>query len=108
MKKIKLFTLAFVIGTASIFATTNPNPTKTDIRTQIVNLLDTPSFLVDNTVDLNVSFTFNSEGEIVVLNVNSKNRKVLDYVRTNINGKKIENPGKQNKLYIVPLKIERS
>ncbi len=109
MKKIKLFALAFVLGTVTIFATENmlPDPPKKDIRNQIASLLDIPEFQVDRSLNFNVSFIFDSEGRIVVTDVDTKNRKVLEYVRKHINGKTIATPGKENKLYIAPLRIEK-
>lgn len=108
MKKIKVLAFALVLGTTSLFAsnTTVPDEVTKQIRTEIVNLLDAPEFSVEKDVQLLITFTFNSEGEIVVLNVNSKNRDVLNYVRENLNGKKITNPGEQFKQYTMPLKVE--
>jgi len=106
MKKIKLFALAFVIGTAGLFATELVNPTpKKEIRTQIVKLLKTPRFAVPNDIELTVTFTFSSEGELVVLDVDSNNRDVLKYVRKHMNYKKIQNPGERDKMYTMPIKL---
>jgi hypothetical protein len=107
MKKFKLFALALVIGTAGLFAAEleSPKTPKKEIRTQIVKLLKTPRFAVPNDIDVTVTFTFSSEGELVVLNVDSKNKDVLKYIRKNLNYKKIQNPGDQNKLYEMPLKL---
>ena len=108
MRKFKLLALAFVIGTSSLFATTvdNPDVPKKEIRNQIINLLGTPDFIVSNEINVIISFTFSSEGEIVVLNVDSKNSDVLNFVRENLNYKKISNPGERDKLYTMPLKVK--
>lgn len=110
MRKFKLMALAFVIGTASLFATNvnEPKDPNKEIRNQIVNLLEAPDFVVENEIVVNLTFTFSSEGEIVVLAVSCKNCDVLDYVRKHINYKKIENPGIKNKKYTMPLKIKAS
>lgn len=110
MKNLKLLALALVIGTTSIFANTAnlPDEITKKIRTQIVELLDEPEFTVSNDIAVMITFTFNSEGQIVVLNVDSGNRDVLDYVRENLNGKKIENPGKRDIHYTMPLKMKVS
>ena len=107
MKKFKLLALAFVIGTAGLFAAEidGPDTPKKEIRTQIVKLLKTPRFAVPNDIDVTVTFTFSSEGELVVLDVDSDNRDVLKYVRKNLNYKKIQNPGDRDKLYTMPLKL---
>jgi len=108
MKKFKLLALAFVLGTVSLFATNGvtPDEPNKEIRNQMVQLLDTPDFTVQEDMDIAITFTFNSEGEIVVLNVNSQNTEVLNYVRENLNGKVMKIPGERDKLYAMPLKIK--
>ena len=107
MRKFKLLALALVIGTASLLATTVEDVPNEEIRSQIVKLLETPDFGVDYEMTVNISFTFSSEGEVVVLNVDSKNRNVLNYIRKNLNYKKIQSPGERDKLYTMPLKIAK-
>ena len=108
MRKFKLLALALVIGTASLFATNvdNPDVPKKEIRNQIISLLKAPNFSVIDEIIVNISFTFSSEGEIVVLNVDSKNSDVLNFIRKNLNYKKIKNPGERDKLYTMPLKMK--
>ena len=108
MRKFKLMALALIIGTASLFAANGDNlkePNK-KIRTQIVNLLESPDFNVENDATVNITFTFSSQGEIVVLKVDCDNCDILDYVRNHINYKKVENPSEVNKLYTIPLKLK--
>jgi len=109
MKKFKLLALAFVIGTAGLFAAneSTPDVPKKVIRTQIVQLLDTPDFVIDDDMSIAVTFTFNSEGEIIVLKVDSRDRDVLNYVRENINGQSIETPGERGKHYIMPITMKK-
>ena len=109
MRKFKLLALALVIGTASLFAGNigdSDVPNK-EIRSQIVKLLKAPDFEVNGDITVTLTFTFSSEGEVVVLGVDSKNRNVLNYIRKNLNYKKIQNPGERDKLYTMPLKIAR-
>lgn len=107
MKKIKLLALALVIGTASLFAANGDDPKEPNkkIRSQIVNLLQASVLNIDNETTVLISFTFSSQGEIVVLNVDSSNKNILNYIRENLNYKKVKNPGEQDKLYTMPLKI---
>ena len=108
MRKFQLLALAFVIGTASVFAV-NPNPTpKKVIRSQIVDLLTTPEFDVNTTMTVHVTFTFNSDGQIVVLKVDSRNKDVLNYLRTHLNYQKVDNPGEKDKIYSMDLKIKEA
>lgn len=108
MRKIKLLAVALVIGTASLFAATVEEVPSEEIRSQIVKLLQTPDFGIDTEMTVNISFTFSSEGEVVVLSVDSKRRNVLNYIRHNLNYKKIQNPGEKDKLYTMPLKIAKA
>ena len=107
MKKFKLLAFALVIGTASVFAASGDDPAETNkkIRSEIVSLLQGVDLIVEEEVTVELSFTFSSEGEIVILKVDSSDRNVLNYVRENLNYKKINNPGKENKLYTMPLKV---
>ena len=110
MKKFKLLALALVIGTASLFATNGENlkePNK-KIRTQIVNLLQAPNFIIENEISVAITFTFSSEGEIVVLNVDTRDKNILNYVRENLNYKKVEKPGERDEIYTMPLKVTAS
>ena len=65
-------------------------------------------FNVENELNVMLTFTFSSEGEIVILNVDSKNQDVLDYLRKNLNYKKVKSPGERDKLYTMPLKMKTS
>ena len=108
MRKLKLFTLALFIGTTGLFASeiSKTELKKSDIGIQIENLLNDTEFLFDNTIEVQIKFTFNSEGEIVVLKVSSSDSNVLNYIRKNLNGKVILNPGERNKLYNLSLKLQ--
>jgi len=108
MKNFKLFALALFIGTTGLFASEmsindieNPN-----IETQIENLLNHTKFTFDNTQEVQIKFTFTYEGKIVVVEVDSKDRDVLNYIRKNLNGKAIKNPGEKNKMYSLSLKLQ--
>ena len=107
MRKFKLLALALVISTTSLFASDfNDSDTKDVMRNQIVKLLNTPNFTINNDIEVNITFTFSSEGEIVILSVDSKNQDILKYIRENLNNKKIENPGKWDKHYSMPIKVK--
>ncbi len=108
MKKFKILALALVIGTTSLFATNAENSAdgKKEIRTQIESLIQAANFIIESDVIVNITFTFSSEGEIVVLKVDCEDCIILDFVRENLNYKKIENPGVVNKLYTIPLKLK--
>lgn len=107
MRKFKLLALAIIIGTASMFAMNSENPEgpEKEIRNQIVKLLQTPDFTVTEEVNVVLTFTFNSEGEIVVLCAGCKDKEIVNYIRKNLNYKKFKTPGERDKVYTIPLKI---
>ena len=110
MKKFNLLALALAIGTMSLFATTTNEvldiPVK-QIGSQISSLFSAPDFNVDQDLTVNILFTFDSEGKIVVLKVDSKDKEVLKYVNETLNHKTIETPGEMNRVFTLPLKIAR-
>ena len=109
MKKLKLFALAFVIGTAGLLATTTdlPDVPVKQIGMQISELLTEPDFTVVEDLKVEVVFTFNTEGELIVLKVDSKDKDVLNYVRETLNHKKIDIPGENNRVFTLPLTINK-
>jgi transposase len=106
MKKIKILVVALLLGSASLFASNSEyfNEPNTIIRSQIMDLIKSSAEKIDTEMRVNITFTFSSEGEIVVLNMDTKDSDVLNYVRENLNYKKVENPGIPNKIYSFYLK----
>jgi len=108
MKKLILTALVLVITTTTLFAAdVTPDETNKNIRNQIIQLMDAPDFTINEDTTVAITFTFNSEGEIIVLSVDSKDHKVLNYVRENLNHKVIANPGERDKLYSFQLKVQQ-
>jgi len=108
MKKLILTALALVITTTTLFAAdVTPDETNKNIRNQIIQLMDAPDFTINEETTVAITFTFDSEGEIIVLKVDSKDHKVLNYVRKNLNHKAIANPGERDKLYSFQLKVQQ-
>jgi len=64
-------------------------------------------FDVENETIVNIIFTFSSDGNIVVLKVDSKDREVLKYVSKYMNHKMIQTPGEPNKIFTLPLRITK-
>ena len=108
MKNDKIIISSICIGTISLFANNieTPKVSKDEIRKQIVELFETSTTNVTSEISVNITFTFNTEGEIVVLKVESKDKEVLKFVRENLNGKTIENPGKVKREYTMPINIK--
>jgi len=106
MRKLKLLAVAFLLSITTLFASENIDDTNTGIRDQIIQLLDNAQFESEKDFNIEFTFTFNSDGEIVVLNVNSSRKDVKDYIRNNVNYKKINSPGIKNEKYTLPIKVK--
>ena len=107
MKKLMLMALALVIGTTTLFASNViPDDSPNKMRSQIVALMDAPDFNVNREITVTITFTFSSASEIIVLNVDSEDTDVLNYVRKNLNQKVISNPGEKFKHYTMPLTLK--
>jgi len=108
MRKFKLLALALVIGSASLFAANVEAPDEVpvkEIRNQIIELLKAPDFQLTTDVNVVIKFTFSSAGEIVVLCPGCKDKRIVNYIRENLNYKKFKNPGVRDKIYVMPLKM---
>ena len=108
MRKLKFLTLALLFSMTSLFASERTDNLNADIRTQIVELLDNAKFEIEEDYKMDFTFTFNSNGEIVVLNVNSNSKEIKDFIRKNVNSKKILNPGIKNEKYTMPIYVKAS
>ena len=108
MNKFRLLAIALVLGTTSLLANTiiNPEVSRDEIRKQIVELVGNSKVSIDDITTVNVTFTFSSEGEIVVLKVDSKDEQVLSFVRENLNSKKLEKPARANRYFTMPISIK--
>ena len=106
MRKLKLFTVAFVFGMTTLFASESIDDTNIEIRDQIVQLIENKQIESNYDFETEFTFTFNSNGEIVILNVDSSKSEVKDFLRENINTKKLMNPGIKDKRYTMPIKVK--
>jgi len=109
MKAFKFLALAFVIGTVSVFAKTNKIlevPVK-QIGSQVAELFKSPEFAVEKELIVNVIFTFNEEGEIVVLHIASRDKEIRKYVTKSLTDKTIRTPGEENRVFKLPVSIKR-
>lgn len=107
MNKFRLLAIALVLGVSSLFANTvNPDVSKDEIRKQIVELVDSSTNKISEQITVKVIFSFSSEGEIIVKKIDSENRDVIAFIRKNLNHKILENPGRVNKDYTMPIVIK--
>ena len=107
MKKFKILALALLLGVATSFAAnTVENPNK-ELHKAITELLKSSEMIMStDVIEVEVTFTLNSECEVVVLGVNSTDVNVKNYIRENLNYKKLcFEAGQKDKLYKIPLKF---
>lgn len=87
MKNLKIVVVALMIGTTGMFASNinNSEISTNDLKNHVVN------YDAGIEKNINLKLAVNSEDEIVVLGLDSKNSDVLNYVRENVNGQKVNN-----------------
>lgn len=105
MKNLKVLLVAFalLIGT---FISTAANPTPLEdakFSVEIAKLLENPTF--EQQVKTSICFVINSEGEIVVLSVDTDNAIVERFIKSRLNYKKINSNLVKNKEYTVPIRF---
>lgn len=103
--------IAIMIGCTSIFAFTNdsdPDLPLPILRAQIVDLLPPTDFGINEEILVRVHFTYNTDGKIVVLKIGTKNYKIKNYLNSNLNNKRVAQPGIVGKVYYLPLRLEES
>ena len=111
MKKFKLLALAFVIATTSLFAKSTDLP---DVPVEVINSQISELFTAAHEMDLTEDFTvlvtlkFDNSGKIIVLDIDNKNREVLNYIRKNVNGMKIDAPVETHRVFKIPIQFKGS
>ena len=109
MKNLKLIAVAFAIfATSFSFATTLEDDPNSELRAQIVELLNNAEIKIDtNELIAEVTFTLNKKGELIIIDVNTNDEKADYFVRTNLDHKKVETMlnSVEGKIYTVPIRI---
>ena len=79
MKKLKLFVCALIVGTTSLIASNGNNEAaeKFQLENQNMNLVSSSNLISGNEPNVKLTFSINSESEIVVLAVNSENNDIF-------------------------------
>ena len=105
MKNVKVFLVATALLIGTLFSTAAvPAPVvKTSFSVEIAKLLENPNF--DMEVTTSVCFVINSDGEIVVLSVDTKNTIVERFIKSRLNYEKIQSRLVKGKEYTVPIRI---
>ncbi|RNC89511.1 MAG: hypothetical protein ED555_08520 [Allomuricauda sp.] len=109
MRKISLVLFAALLFVSGNVLANNPNPeapTKA-LSTQIQKMLNRNSFgEAYEGAHAQVRFTFNKEGEIVVLSVDTENSNLEGFVKGKLNYKKVQAENiTEGKMYTVSVRI---
>jgi hypothetical protein len=108
MRKLSLvFVAAMLLATGNILAndTDGLKPVKS-LSQQITQMLNANTFSEQAGVTGQVRFTLNSEGEIVVLTVDTDSAKLEGFVKSRLNYKKVKvKTIEEGKLYTMPIRI---
>ncbi len=108
MKKVKVFLVATALLIGTLFTTAAvPAPVeKTNFSVELEKLLENPNFDIE--VTTSVCFVINSEGEIVVLSVDTENTVVERFIKSRLNYEKIKSSLTKGKEYTVPIRIVKN
>ena len=114
MKKIQksiLFCLSLLMLSASVMAFTPPSISPADspntqLRKEIIKLIDRPSINNSTEEKLEISFMVTKANEVVVLNVDTDQAYLENYIKSSLNYKTIKTEGiKINTPYRVKVKL---
>ncbi len=107
MKNVKviLVALTLMLGTLFTTAATPANLVKTPFSVEIEKLLEDNDLLLSVDVYATITFVINTEGEIVVLDVDTENRTVKQFISDRLSYHKIKAKMQKGKEYKVPVRI---
>ncbi len=112
MKKLLVLFLGFTFSTTVLFAT-NEKPlveAKKELQTAVIKLLGNNQFPLTSAVaEAEVFMLLNTNNELVIISVKSKNQQLKQYIKRKLNYKKV--PVKaltKMKVYRMPIKIIQS
>ncbi|PKP13615.1 MAG: hypothetical protein CVU08_04455 [Bacteroidetes bacterium HGW-Bacteroidetes-3] len=95
MKKLNLLALAFVLGTLSLFATniSTDYPIIKDVKPPAKKLISDltildSGILYNKEINLKITSAYNSEGKLVILDMQSENEDVLMSILETLNNKR--------------------
>lgn len=116
MKTMKSFLLVAAIAFSSVLsASTNSDSAEAKaaekqfaVVTQTVeNLLQNPTFLVEQDMTAKVTVTINKNNEIVVLSVDCEEKSLESYLKSRLNYNELPTAiGNGKKTFVIPVRIE--
>jgi len=109
MKNLKLLIVAFTLFTMSAYATvTNPIKPTDQLRAEIVDIIgpNCPYEYNENECTADVIFTVNTNSEIIILSVESPNKKAESYLKSKLNYKKVSHKTvREGEIFLLPLRM---
>jgi len=99
--------VAFAFSTVAI-ASTKPVISKLEssvITNQIVTLLESPQFILENEVSAYVTIAVNKNNEMVVLSIDTENVFVANFIKERLNYKELSVTNSPENKFIVPVRI---
>lgn len=91
MKKLQVLILVFTLSATALFANTDPKPEseRMVLRAQVEALLGNPTIQLEQYVlKSDIHFMVTTQGNLVVLDVDTANQAVENYIKSRLNYKK--------------------
>ena len=111
MKTIKhVLVIAVLITNGILFAANNPNPTsgeelRANLSTELTTLLKNPDISLESVTTTNVKLMINDQNQLVVLSIDSSDTRIKNYVTSRLNYRTVKSVNGQNRVFVLPLKI---
>ena len=107
----KLIIVAIALFTLNVSAAEKPVKPNENLRTVIVKLLknDNSFNFIKNDIAIEVMFTINSKGELIIISTNTPNENIEKIIKNKLNYKAVNyKVKKEGELFLLPLHIKKS
>ncbi|RXG27403.1 hypothetical protein [Leeuwenhoekiella marinoflava] len=111
MKKLHVLVLALALSATNLFANTDPKPASksVELRAQVVALLGSPNIeLEQDILESDIHFMVTTQGNLVVLNVDTENKAVENYIKSRLNYKKTNLKVLRNRFFNLTYTIKKA
>ncbi|MEH6659488.1 hypothetical protein [Leeuwenhoekiella marinoflava] len=111
MKKLHVLVLALALSATNLFANTDPKPASksVELRAQVVALLGNPNIeLEQDILESDIHFMVTTQGNLVVLNVDTENKAVENYIKSRLNYKKTNLKVLRNRFFNLTYTIKKA
>ena len=106
MRTIKSIMLAAVVLVGTTLTAANPLVDKVkneEAVQEIAQLLQNPNFEYEDATAASVTLMVNDQGELEIISVTSKNKRVVAYVKNRLDHQKLDNSLEKGKRYTLPV-----